>query len=99
MTESTIKNYNTSLQYLSLPLHSDGQYLETKKVKGTVQIIRNGYASNLSHYFNGRANQVNTSLDSLIVSFAEKIKRMMRDITNSPKDYLEFVINDFYILQ
>ena len=98
MTESTIINYNTEKKSLELPLHSDGQYREKKSIRGTVQIIRNGHASTVTHYFNGRANQVNTSLDSLIVSFAEKIKGMMRDITNSPKDYLEFVINDFSVI-
>jgi len=98
MTESTIINYNTEKKSLELPLHSDGQYREKKIIRGTVQIIRNGHASTVTHYFNGRANQVNTSLDSLIVSFAEKIKGMMRDITNSPKDYLEFVINDFSVI-
>tara|TARA_R100001463_G_scaffold1194_3_gene5209 strand:- start:9830 stop:11059 length:1230 start_codon:yes stop_codon:yes gene_type:complete len=98
MTESTITNYNTEKKSLELPLHSDGQYREKKSIRGTVQIIRNGYASTVSHYFNGRANQVHTSLDSLVVSFAEKIKRMMKDITSSPKDYLEFVINDFSVI-
>jgi len=98
MTESTIKNYNTSLQYLSLPLHSDGQYLETKKVKGTVQIIRNGYASNLSHIFNGRSTQVVTSLDSLIVSFAEKLKRAVNKSIIHPNAYLELVVNDYAVV-
>lgn len=98
MTESTIKNYNTSLQYLSLPLHSDGQYIETKKLKGTVQVIRNGYASNLSHFFNGRSNQIVTSLDSLIVSFAEKLKRMVNDSINHPNAYLELVVNNYAVV-
>tara|TARA_R110002020_G_scaffold270055_2_gene485371 strand:+ start:662 stop:1882 length:1221 start_codon:yes stop_codon:yes gene_type:complete len=98
MTESTIKNYNTEKRTLELPLHSDGQYREKKSIQGTVQLIRNGYAASIAHYFNGRANQVNTSLDSLIVSFADKIKRMMNGATNSPKDYLEVIINDFVVI-
>tara|TARA_R110001592_G_scaffold282401_3_gene550119 strand:+ start:892 stop:2106 length:1215 start_codon:yes stop_codon:yes gene_type:complete len=98
MTESTIENYNTEERTLELPLHSDAQYRETRKILGTVQVIRNGYASSLSHCFNGRANYVNTSLDYLIVSFADHIKKIMKQTTLSPKDYLEFVINDFSVI-
>jgi len=93
----TIKNYDTETKTLHLPLHSDGGYRETKKIEGTAFIIQNGYASSIAHHFNGRVDQVVTSLDSLIVSFAEKMKKKMK-LANNPKACLEIIVNDYPIV-